>query len=306
MAFLVRNFPTLDFVANNFTVDAMIWFEFEKNEVSLKTIDQFSFENSKPFYKSPPYVSVHGDKILVKYDVIFDVKTNLNFYRYPLEDHSLSIVLTNNFIDSNEMYFDDSADAMSLIFIADTLFISNWLVHSSQCVSGYKSLRFDQYDPKKKLRNPKTIFTINFQKSGINRILLILLPLFMAIFLALFSFLMSFNNYQGKPTMGITAITALLGYRFVIQQMSPTVGYFTLTDKIFIFCLLFAFAIFIFQTLLVRHYMALMEREKLKRSEQPETDTQFLTPRITEHINAFAYYSSVIIFATVITYLVLV
>lgn len=301
----IRNFPSFDFVTNNFVVDAMIWFEFNKNEISLKTIDQFSFENSKIIFKSqPPYVSMRGDKILVRYDVMFDVKTDVSFHRYPLEDHTLSIVLTNNFISPNEMYFDDSVNAMSLI-ISDKLFTSNWKPYSTQCVSGYSTLYFDQYDHSKKIRSPKTIFTIYFQKAGINKILLIFIPLFMAIFLALFSFLMSFNNYQGKPTMGITAITALLGYRFVIQQMSPTVGYFMLTDKIFIFLLLFAFFIFIFQALLVRHYMALMEREKLKKTDQPETDTQFWMPRITERINNVTYYFSVIVFAAVITYLVL-
>jgi hypothetical protein len=156
------------------------------------------------------------------------------------------------------------------------------------------------------MQSPKAIFTINFQKAGINKILLIFVPLFAAVFIALFTFLMSFNSFQGKTTLGVTAVTALLGYRFVIQQMSPSVGYFTLTDKLFIFFLIFSFCIFVFQITLLRHYMFIMERERIKKAEQAEPDREFFTPRITERINTAAYFSAVIIFAIVVTYLVLV
>jgi hypothetical protein len=281
----------------------MIWFEFDKNEIMLKTINQFSFENSKILQKSEPYITLHNDKTLVQYDVIFETQTDINFYRFPLEDHRLSIVLTNNFISPNEMYF--SFGALSFI-VSDRIFTSDWNVHELRSISGYTSMAFDKYAPQREMSSPKAIFTIDFQKAGINKILLIFVPLFAAIFLALFSFLMSFNNHSGKATVGLTAITALLGYRFVIQQISPPVGYFTLTDKIFIFFLFFAFLIYIFHVLLSRHYFFLEERDKIKRSEQPETDLNYLPPRITEYINASAYYFFVSIFVLIVTYIIMV
>jgi hypothetical protein len=58
--------------------------------------------------------------------------------------------------------------------------------------------------------------------------------------------------------------------------------------------------------LLSRHYFFWEEREKIKRAEQPETDLNYLPPRITERINATAYYIFVSIFITVITYLIMV
>lgn len=300
----IRNFSTFDFITNNFVVDAMVWFEFNKNEILLKTIDQFSFENSTITYKSPPYVTMHGEKMLVQYDVIVDVKTDVNFYRFPLEDHRLSLVLTNRFVTPNEMYFDDSNDALSFK-VSDRLFTSNWRIHNLHGASGYASLYFDQHNPHRKMQSPKAIFTIDFQKSGINKILLIFVPLFAAAFIALFTFLMSFNSFQGKTTLGVTAVTALLGYRFVIQQMSPSVGYFTLTDKLFIFFLIFSFFIFVFQIILLRHYMFIMERERIKKMEQAEPDREFLTPRITERINTAVYFIAIAIFAIVVTYVIL-
>jgi hypothetical protein len=300
----IKNFPTFDFITNNFVVNAVLWFEFNKNEILLKTIDQFKFENSRIIHKSPPYVTLNENIMLVKYDIIFEVKTDVNFYRFPLEDHRVSMVLTNHFVTPEEMYFDDSTEALSLI-ISDKLFTTNWKVHSLKSIPGYTSLYYDQHNPKLKMLSPKAVFTINFQKVGINKILLIFVPLFAALFLALFSFLMSFQNHQGRYSLGLSSITALLGYRFVIQQMSPSVGYFTLTDKIFIFFLFFAFIIFIFHVLLSRHYQYLIDREKFKKSEQPDVDTDVMTPRITERINTFAYFAFVSIFIIIVTYIVL-
>jgi hypothetical protein len=298
----IRNFSRFDFITNHFVVNALVWFEFNQGEIPLKTIDLFSFENSKMIFKSTPFVTLHDDKMLVKYDVIFEIKTDVNFERFPLEDHRLSIVLANNFVTPNELYFDDTSSALSFS-IAKNLFTSNWKPITTRCLPGYSSLHYDQFEPDKSMLSPKAIFSIDFAKNGISKILIIFIPLFAAIFLALFSFLMSFNNYAGKTNLCITAITALLGYRFVIQQMSPAVGYFTLTDKIFIFCLLFSFFIFVFQSLLIRHYMFLMA--KRETSVLPETDRDFLMPKITERINGITYYLAIVICAIAVTIIVL-
>lgn len=298
----IKNFSSFDFITNHFVVDAIVWFEFNKNEIMQKTVDNFSFDNGKILHKSTPHVSIHHNKVLVTYNVVFEAKTDLDFHRFPLEDHRLSLVLTNNSVAPSELYFDDSADAISLK-VSDKLFTSNWLLHSLNTASGYSSLKIDEHNKHQVLRTPKAVFTINFEKAGINKILIIFMPLFAAIFLALLTFLLSFNSTSAKTTLSVTAVTALLGYRFVIQQMSPPVGYFTTTDKIFIFFIGITFFIMLFQLLLLRQYLFLMDREKLKKSEQPETDTAIYPPRITERVNSLVYFGIVLIFIIVLTYL---
>ena len=148
---------------------------------------------------------------------------------------------------------------------------------------------------------PKVVFTIDFRKVGINKILVILVPIFAAVFLSFFTFLMSFNSYMGKYTLSITAITALLGYRFVIQQMSPAVGYFTIVDKLFIFFLVLCFIIFAFQVMMVRQYMFLMERKNLTQTEMALTDVVAMSPRKTEKIGALVFYFLGILLAIIVT-----
>jgi len=298
----IKNFSVFDFITNNFVVDAVVWFEYNKNEIMQKTIDKFSFDNGKILHKSPPHVSIHGDKILVTYNVIFEAKTDLDFHRFPLEDHRLSLVLTNNTIAPSEMFFDYHPGTISLK-VSDKLFTSNWLVHSLATVSGYTAIHLDEHNKHQVLRSPKAVFTINFEKAGVNKILIIFVPLFAAIFLALLTFLLSFNSTSAKTTLSVTAVTALLGYRFVIQQLSPPVGYFTTTDKIFIFFIGLSFFIMLFQLLLLRQYLFIIDREKIKKTEQPETDTDIYPPRITEHVNSLVYFGTMLLFIIVLTYL---
>jgi hypothetical protein len=298
----IKNFTTFDVTANHFTVDAVLWFECNKNELMLKTLDEFSFDNSEILYKSPPNISFHRDKMLVIYDIIVEVSTDLDFHRFPLEDHRLSLVLANSAVTPSEMYFDDDVNGISLC-VSDRIFTTNWVIHSLKKLPGYAALHVDAHNNHKVIRTPKVAFIINFQKAGINKILIIFVPLFIAIFLALFTFLLSFNSNAAKTTLSVTAVTALLGYRFVIQQISPRVGYFTITDKLFVFFIAISFLIMLFQLLLLRQYLLMMDRGKISKAEQPETDTVYYSPRITERINTLVYLCTIVLFLVILTYL---
>jgi hypothetical protein len=301
----INNFPEFDFINNHFIVDAIVWFEYNPGELMLKTIDNFNFENSKILSKSTPKIRRYGNKTLVKYLVKFESKTDIDFHRFPLEDHRLSLVLVNEEVTAEEMYFDDNVNALSFTIDDDAFFPSWKVLPPLQKISGYEPLFFDEYEKNRVVNVPKAVFTINFRKAGINKILIILVPIFAAIFLSLFTFLMSFNSYMGKYTLSITAITALLGYRFVIHQMSPSVGYFTIADKLFIFFLLLCFFIFAFQVVLVRQYMFLMEQKTISRTERSLVDTATLTPRTTEQIGSIVFLLVCFIFVIGITLIVI-
>ncbi len=287
----VKNFAVFDFEKNDFTVDAMVWFEFNKNEVMLKTIEKFSFENSKIMYKSPPNVKISDDRILVTYDIIFSVKTDVSFHRFPLEDHRLSLVLTNDFVSPSEMYFDDEADSLSFT-VSDKLFTSNWRVHSLDILSGYAALHYDTHRKERRINTPKVVFTINFKKSGLKKIMVIFVPIFIAILFSLFSFLANYNNLYSRYGLTITPITALLGYRFVIENMSPSVGYFTVSDKLYVFFMLFSLAIFAFQLWFSRQFTG---------KEEPGPAAVH-----AEKVSSIVYFISMLIFVLAVTYIILV
>lgn len=300
----INSFPEFDFIKNNFVVDAMVWFDYNKNELMLSTIDKFSFENAEIKYKSPAKIRRYGDRVLAKYQVKFNAKTEIDFHRFPLEDHSLSLVLINDSVSAEEMYFNDDAQAISFE-INKEAFIPNWEVTSMEAVPGYEQVQFDQYQRDRVVYVPKVVFSIDLHRSGLNKIFIILVPIFAAMFLSFFVFFMSFNSYQGKYVLSLTAVTALLGYRFVIHQMSPSVGYMTITDQLFVFFIVLTFFIFAFQVIMVRQYMFLIEQKNVSAAERALSDVVMFTPRRTEQLGSIVFFITGLIFMIVITCIVL-
>ena len=249
----IRNFPEFDAIKNKFIIDAIVWFEYNPREIMLETIERFSFDKGVIRKKSKPDIKISSETlVLVKYNVLFELKGSLTYYKFPLQDHRLSIVLSNDFVDPSEVYY--MTDQAASFNIPQEVFPTNWEIYSTQVSCGYLELELDKQDKAKKTSNPKALFVINFRKASIRKLLIIFIPIFSAIFLSLFSFLISIGNFVGRFSLAITSVTSLLGYRFVIEHMMPSVGYFTTTDLIYIFLLMFAFMNFIIHLMITRYY----------------------------------------------------
>ncbi|MFH1643907.1 MAG: hypothetical protein ABIA74_01910 [bacterium] len=247
----IKNFTVFDPIRDEFVMDCVVWFEFDASSLMPDIVEKFSFDNGSILYKSPPDVKVVGDKVFVKYDVRVSFKASLVYTQFPLNDHRVTIILTNDFVNPEEMYFqvDESGFDMS-----PDIKLHNWEVTDLEVETGHTKVHLDKNDPAKQASHPKVHFTINVKKASIRRILIIFIPFFTAAFFALFSFLMSLANTRGRFSLAITSITALLGYRFVIERMMPEVGYFTTTDSIYTLLLVFAFFCFLFQLIITRFY----------------------------------------------------
>ena len=183
--------------------------------------------------------------------------TPLNYHEFPLEDHKLSLVLSNNFFTPYEVMFVVSNTA----FVSDPgIFIPNWSVDRLITNYGYYESSLDQVDKSKKALKPVAVFIIEFVKTGLRRIFIVFVPIFIAFFLSLISFFLALSNMVGRATLTLSAISALLGYRFVLENIMPKVGYFTTTDHIYIILLSLAFLIFLFQTLVVKRDGVLVKK----------------------------------------------
>jgi hypothetical protein len=251
----VRDFPIFNIEKNNFTIDAVIWFEFNGDEITIDTLKEFSIDNGKIISRSPPDIKIsESGLIFAKYNVLFELNTNLGFHHFPLENHRLSIVISNDFRTPKEMIYAVDASAFQ---VQNNILPAGWKIKDLNVNAGFLPLQFDQQDATKKTENPKALFTINLVKTSSRKALIIFIPLFSAAVLSLLSFITGLANTFSMFTLTASAITALLTYRFVIEQMMPTVGYSTVADTLFLFLLLFAFIVFTIQILTVRRYLML-------------------------------------------------
>ena len=249
----IKNFSNFDIIRGHFVVDALVWFEFNSDEVMLETIGKFTFDNGRFLKKSPPDIKIVANKTIATYDVRIDFKSSMNYHQFPLEDHRVSLVMTNNFVTPHEMFFLVDNTCFN---IAPKVSISNWRIRDVYTDAGYTAPTLDTKDENKTTTFPKAIFLINMEKAGIKKLLVIFMPLYLAVFLSFFSFLMSIGNVIGRFSLAASGVSALLGYRFVIEKMIPEVGYFTTTDSIFTMLLMINFLVFVWQLLLGRSFPA--------------------------------------------------
>ncbi|MFA5307037.1 MAG: hypothetical protein WC365_06330 [Candidatus Babeliales bacterium] len=260
----IRDVPIFNIEKNNFKIDSVIWFEFNGDEITLDTLEKFSIDNGKILSKSPPDIKIsENGLIFAKYNVLFELNTNLGFHHFPLENHRLSIVISNDFVTPKEMTYVVDASGFQ---IQSNILPAGWDIKDTYVNSGYLPLKFDPQDTSKKTENPKALFALNLVKTSSRKALIIFIPLFSASILSLLSFITGLANTFSMFTLTASAVTALLTYRFVIEQMMPTVGYSTLADTIFLFLLLFSFIVFTTQILTVRRYMAIVEEHPHARA----------------------------------------
>jgi len=247
----ITNFPEFDIVNNRFMFDGIIWFEFDPALISLETIEKFSFEKADIVKKTISDTRVIEDRVFVQYNIKVRFSTNLAFELFPLDDHRIFISLTNKFVSPSEMVFRSFVSGFTL---SENIFIAGWQVYGRNVLTGYSEAQLDENDEHKAVLNPKVLFSIDLEREGIQQILVIFLPLFIMFFIGMFAFAFEGSKrYSLVLSLSLGSVTAMLSYRFVIQSMSPSVGYFLLSDYIFTMLLTFAFIAFLLNLILMQY-----------------------------------------------------
>jgi hypothetical protein len=246
----ISNYSVFDLLNNDFVFAGTIWFEFDPSITSLETVKKFSFEKGEILSISEPTTKIVGDKLLASYDIRIKKKDNLNHSFFPFNSHRLHVVVDNR-ATPGELVFDSSV--VDLV-IACGAVPTGWRIDDARVETGYAISQLESYalvescDEEKKssqlpqqitgeeqtLYHPRVIFEIDFARNSTRQLMTILLPLIIIFFINLFAFSMDpVAYYRSILTLSTGAVTALLAYRFVIENLSPKVSYFMLSDYLF-------------------------------------------------------------------------
>ncbi|HBS48164.1 TPA: hypothetical protein DEO28_03710 [Candidatus Dependentiae bacterium] len=247
----INGFSEFDVNKNKFTFDGLVWFQFDPSRISFDTIDKFSFEGGVLVYKSPPETSLVNDELLVKYKIIVQFSSMLGYRDFPFDDHSIYITLINDSIlPSEAMYLSMNSD----LDVVKDIQLQGWGVLKTNVEHGYSEAVLDDTDLHKNISYPKVVFRIDVSSQGIRKVLIIVIPLLILFFLALFSLSIDTDIKDNMGTIvGLTtgSLTGLFAYRFVIESLSPSVVYFTITDYLYTFVLICTFLVFIYSMYLL-------------------------------------------------------
>lgn len=245
----VMNFPTFDMMNNNFVADVTVWFEFDPSLIPLEIVQKFSFERGTILSKSEPDMKITENKLFVQYSLRVQFTSNLNFKKFPLNDHRLYLTLVNKYVTPRELIFFASRSSFMMAQSANT---QDWIPIDRSAQVGYFKEQLDAHDPTKVVEYPGVVFAIDLAKKGIRKIFIILLPMAVLFFISLFTFALD-PKTLGRSILTISTgtLSGLIAYRFVIEKIVPDVGYFTFTDHVFNLFLSLIFVIFLINIYLV-------------------------------------------------------
>ena len=239
----VVNFPTFEILANKFIIDILLWFEFDPSLLPLETVDKFSFERGTIVSKSSPDMKIIEGKLFVQYQVRVQFSSTLDDTHFPLNDHRLYLVLENSYVTPQELYFTTSRSSFT---VASDASAADWNIIDQSAQTGFVEAKLDAFDPNKIKQFPVVVFSIDLQKKGIRKILIIMLPMMLLLFISFFSLSLDPATYSGSIlSLSTGVLTGLIAYRFVIEKIVPDVGYFTLADNFFNLFLGIIFCIFL-------------------------------------------------------------
>ena len=233
--FYLSNFRQFDILANNFICEGTVWFEFDSSLVSLDTISRFEFKNAEIQHVSQPKTRMVGKSTLVHYDVIVHFIGGLDYSFFPMDDHMLALILINKAVSPYEVIFEAEREAFRVNVDVKA---HGWRLFYHEAITGYLQDKLENTDERMNVEYPAAQYSIFYAREGLKYTLVLMLPMLVFIIIMLTAFSYDPKKYFSSIMVANGAsLSGLIAYRFVIENMSPKVGYFMLSDLFYIFFL---------------------------------------------------------------------
>lgn len=241
----INRFEIFDVVKNQFLFDGILWFKFISESISLKTLELFSFNRGEIIKKDQPETLLEDEYVIVRYNIKVKFSSNINYKYFPIDNHRIYVSLTHDFMTLKEVQFYGSEQ---LFTIEPSALESGWKIIDKHVITGYDYVQFDDNVnnnssnlSQREKTYPIIIFSFDIKRSGMRHLITVLLPLLLIFYISFFSLSISDGNLR----IGVMAMTAIIGYRFVIENMSPNTSYFMISDYIFFLFLIAELMIFL-------------------------------------------------------------
>lgn len=251
----IIDFPTFDVSRNEFEFSGILWFTFDPALIGLKTIEKFHFLKGEIKSISEPSTQLENDLLTVRYRIRVSFKTNLYYGYFPFEDHTIYLMLSNTAVDPDEVNFESTYANV----IIEHPYLDGWDYKDHHVTTGYSTVSLG-IGRGKEIMYPSVLFAIDFFHHSVRYLISVLLPLLIIFLIDLFSLCFDQKEERGTlVTMTTANIAALVAYRFVLESLTPKVGYPTIADYFFFLFLCNTFIIFTVNC--VGPYLTLWQRK---------------------------------------------
>lgn len=252
----INNFSSFNVTENEFIFDALVWFEFNPALISINSLSRFAFEKGEFLEKSKSESRIVDDKLVVTYKVRVKCTSNLNYRLFPFNAHTIHLMLYIPYASIGDFIFESSNRTFEL---DQNILLSGWNLYAKNVRTGYIVHGFDKFAAIKNREHPSVEFSMYYARSGVRDAITIIFPLLILFFVILFSFSFSEQQYDRMITFCAAIISALLVFKFVIENLSPHPGYFLVSDYLFILFLFSCLVVF-FLSVIATHVRVIYKK----------------------------------------------
>lgn len=240
----IDEFSEFSIITNQFVADFFVWFLFHPSRIDKGVVENFAIEKAYILSKEKKEVKFSDDKLFVQYKIRARFSSTMFFKDFPFDDHRLYLTIINDNLTPSEMHFEASEQAVRF---NPQLNISGWKLINVGVKPGYKEALLDMRNSEI-ISYPCVTFSFDFKRNGIRQALIVILPMLGMFFISYSSITLNFTETAPKlivTNISLGSIMGLLAYRFVLETITPKVGYFTLTDHMFFVFLTVSFLVFL-------------------------------------------------------------
>lgn len=233
----IRDFLRFDATQNSFIVDLILWFEFDPIEISFAIVDNFYFEKGMILQKTMLEPIKKKNKLFIHYNLRVQFSSNLDYKDFPFDNHRIVLSLINGGAESSETMFEVKKSAF---VFNGSIYTASWKYEDHVVYKGYSQAKLAEGDCDRTILSPQVQMIMDFW-GGWRKIFVILVPLYLLSFVGAFALVI----VDKQMTLSLGSISGLLAHRFIVETMSPSVGYFTISDSLYVILLIFSFVFFL-------------------------------------------------------------
>jgi hypothetical protein len=240
---VINKFHEFNVVNNKFAFEGILWFKFDPSIVSMKTIEGISFENGSIVERSSAHAQIINDDLFVRYNIRASFQARMNYGGFPADDHKLYLVLIHKEVSPSTFIFDA---ARQDFLIVDNMVRQGWKEHDRTVEAGYIESHIESSSIDVVISNPAVAFGIDYRRDSMRDLMTILLPMLVMLAMSMCSFSMDPQRFwSSRVTLAMQTVVGLVAFRFVMESISPRVGYFMVSDYLFFLFLCIYIVIFL-------------------------------------------------------------
>lgn len=237
----IRDFLVFDAIKNIFIADIIIQMKYDPTLVSFEVVDKFQFEKGEFIKKTAPlHIQKQNNFLTLYYDTRVSFASDLDYKCFPFDDHQITFTLSNvGGATANEVMFDIKN---SSVFFDKAIYTSSWHYIGHTAYKGFSQdpTGLVSVSDSEVITFPQIQILMDFKGSW-RKILVIFIPLFLLAYVGAFALVLNVD------TIGISlgSISGILAHRFIVESISPSVGYFTISDRFYLILLISVFIFFL-------------------------------------------------------------